>query len=387
MSQSSSKSRRSKRSKAESAPRPRNRRLDADEVMVAQKMASKSGKAKAKRGGKAKETAAERREERRLQREARRAEKEQARQERKARWAARTAWLQDPRVQQISGILGVAVGGFMVLAGISALVSGQGDIRLLLTETAPGAGSYGNWLGALGARWAFTFMRGGFGIAAPLFGAWLVAAGLQQFAEERTLALGRAFRSVLAAAILLPWTAGLLTLSFDVETGLVTGWGDDHVVGAVGLWLTQWSRFTLGVLGSVLALAAGFTIWAVLQPGVSAFLSDFFAREEVPWEEGEEAEVEVAEPRPRNKTARELAEEEEADWEEDMEAPEPTPVASPDPEPEPEVAPDRSRLHRRRRLSRNPSRWPLPNRLRPPNRCRRPARPPWRWKSPKRRPR
>ena len=54
---------------------------------------------------------------------------------------------------------------------------------------------------------------------------------------------------------------------------------------------------------------------------VSAFLSDFFAREEVPWEEGEEAEVEVAEPRPRNKTARELAEEEEADWEEDMERP------------------------------------------------------------------
>ena len=340
MSRRSSKSRRSKRSKAESTPRPRNRRLDADEVMVAQKVASKSGKAKAKRGGKAKETAADRREERRLQREARRAEKEQASQERKARWAARTAWLQDPRVQQISGILGVAVGGFMVLAGISALVSGQADIRLLLTETAPGAGSYGNWLGALGARWAFTFMRGGFGIAAPLFGAWLVGAGLQQFAEERSLALGRAFRSVLAAAILLPWTAGLLTLSFDVETGLVTGWGDDHVVGAVGLWLTQWSRFTLGVLGSVLALAAGFTIWAVLQPGVSAFLSDFFAREEVPWEEGEEAEVEVAEPRPRNKTARELAEEEEADWEEDVEAPEPTPVASPDPEPEPEAAPE-----------------------------------------------
>ena len=37
----------------------------------------------------------------------------------------------------------------MGLAGISALVSGQGH-RLLLTETAPGSGSYGNWLGALG---------------------------------------------------------------------------------------------------------------------------------------------------------------------------------------------------------------------------------------------
>ena len=41
----------------------------------------------------------------------------------------------------------------------------------------PGEGSYGNLLGALGARWAFAFMRGGFGVAAPLFGLWGVAAG------------------------------------------------------------------------------------------------------------------------------------------------------------------------------------------------------------------
>ncbi|MAC16831.1 MAG: hypothetical protein CMC97_00825, partial [Flavobacteriales bacterium] len=286
MSRTSSKSRRSKRSKAETAPRPRNRRLDADDVMVAEKVASKGRKPKNGRRSKAKETAADRREERRLQREARRAEKEQARQERRSRWEARLSVLQDPRVKQTSGIVAVALGGFMALAGISALFVGGADIRLLLTETAPGSGSYSNWLGALGAKWSFTFMRGGFGIAAPLFGVWLVAAGVQQFAETRTLALGRAFRSVLAAAILLPWTAGLLTLSFDVETGLVTGWGDDHVVGAVGLWLTQWSRFTLGVLGSVLALGAGFTIWTVLQPGVSGFLRDFFAREAAPWEEG-----------------------------------------------------------------------------------------------------
>ena len=341
MSRTSSKSRRSKRSKAETAPRPRNRRLDADDVMVAEKVASQGRKPKNGRKGKAKETAADRREERRLQREARRAEKEQARQERRSRWEARLSVLQDPRVKQTSGIVAVALGGFMALAGISALFVGGADIRLLLTETVPGSGSYSNWLGALGAKWAFAFMRGGFGIAAPLFGVWLVAAGVQQFAETRTLALGRAFRSVLAAAILLPWTAGLLTLSFDVETGLVTGWGDDHVVGAVGLWLTQWSRFTLGVLGSVLALGAGFTIWAVLQPGVSGFLRDFFAREAAPWEEEEE--LEVAEPRPRNKTARQLAEEEEADWEEDIEAgeeAEPMPVAPPEPEPEPEVVPE-----------------------------------------------
>ena len=312
MSQSSSKPRRSKRSKAKPAPRPRNRRLNADDVMVAEKVASKAKKPKGSGKGKSKVTASDRKEERQRQREARRAERLQAREERQSRWQARLMWLQDPRFKQISGILAMALGGFMALAGVSALVVGGGDIRLLLTETAPGAGSYHNWLGALGARWAFTFMRGGFGIAAPLFRVWLVAAGTQQFATQRSLALGRAFRSVLAAAILLPWTAGLLTLSFDMETGLVTGWGDDHVVGAVGLWLTQWSRFTLGVLGSVLALTVGYTIWAVLQPGVATFLGDFFAREEA-WEEEGSA---VAE-RPRNKTARELAKEEETGWEGD----------------------------------------------------------------------
>ena len=151
MSRTSSKSRRSKRSKAETTPRPRNRRLDADDVMVAEKVASRGRKPKNGRKGKAKETAADRREERRLQREARRAEKEQARQERRSRWEARLSVLQDPRVKQTSGIVAaVALGGFMALAGISALFVGGADIRLLLTETVPGSGSYSNWLGALG---------------------------------------------------------------------------------------------------------------------------------------------------------------------------------------------------------------------------------------------
>ena len=71
MSPSLSKSRRSKRSKADSAPRPRNRRLDADEMQVAEKVATKPGKRKAKgaKGGASKPV--DRREERRLAREAR----------------------------------------------------------------------------------------------------------------------------------------------------------------------------------------------------------------------------------------------------------------------------------------------------------------------------
>ena len=311
MSPSPSKSRRSKRSKADSAPRPRNRRLDADEVQVAEKVATKPGRSKAKgaKGGSSKPV--DRREERRLAREARRAERAAEQAERRVRWAARLAWTQDPRVKQIFGVVALSVGAFMVLAGVSAILVGGEDIRTLLTGTEPGAGSYHNLLGALGARWAFSFMRGGFGIAAPLFGVWLLTVGARQFSAAPAVMPGRLLRNVLAASLVLPWTIGLLTLQFDVETGLVTGWGGDHLVGAVGLWLTQWSRFTLGVAGSVMALVAVSAIWSLLNPGVSAALVAFFAREEA---EVDEEVDETDERATAPQTSRELAEEEEAEW-------------------------------------------------------------------------
>ena len=62
-------------------------------------------------------------------------------------------------------------------------------------------------------------MRGGFGIAAPLFGVWLLTVGARQFsAAALSVVPGRLLRNVLAASLVLPWTIGLLTLQFDVET-------------------------------------------------------------------------------------------------------------------------------------------------------------------------
>jgi len=217
-------------------------------------------------------------------------ERNARRAERKEVWQERTAWLRDARVKQAAGVMCVALGGFMLLSGVSAMLTGADDIRFIQSGTEAGEGSFRNLLGALGARWAYTFMRGGFGIAAPLFGAWCLAAGVKLMAPERIPHIGRAFRNVCVAAVLLPWTVGLLTLSFDVETGLIAGWGNDHLVGAVGLWMTQWSRFALGVIGSVLVMAASYAIWAIAHPSVSAGLREFFAREEG-WEEedGEES--------------------------------------------------------------------------------------------------
>ena len=169
----------------------------------------------------------------------------------------------------------MAFGSFMLLSGVSAILTGAEDIRFIQSGTEAGEGSFRNILGALGARWAFTFMRGGFGVAAPIFGAWCLAAGVRLMAPERMPHIGRALRNVCVAALLLPWTVGLLTLSFDVETGLIAGWGNDHLVGAVGLWMTQWSRFALGVTGSVLVMAASYAIWAIAHPSVSVGLKAF----------------------------------------------------------------------------------------------------------------
>ena len=368
MSQRAAVPRKSRKSKAKAAPR--NRRLDDAELSSAAKVASKptrkkkAGAASGRKSGPSKKE--QRAEERRIRMEERNARRE----ERRAQWAERTAWMRDPRVKQTVGIACAALGGFMVLAGVSAVLTGAEDIRIIQSGTLPGEGSYHNLLGALGARWAFAFMRGGFGIAAPLFGVWMAAAGVRLLAPDRVPHLGRAFRSVCVAALLLPWTVGLLTLSFDVETGLVTGWGNDHLVGAVGLWLTQWSRFALGVTGSVMVVASSFAVWAVAHPSVSRGLRDFSARDEA-WEgsdterdqrEDEDAElaVDAAEEAPREAPDEwdpyaeperiPVSEEEEdtaftpvPDAAEETPAPEPVsaeaPVAAPESEPEPEPEP------------------------------------------------
>jgi S-DNA-T family DNA segregation ATPase FtsK/SpoIIIE len=239
------------------------------------------------------------------------------RQERREIWNERMAWMRDPRLVQVMGIAALALGGFMVLAGISAVLTGSADIRVILGEAAPGEGSYHNLLGALGARWAFAFMRGGFGIAAPIFGLWVSMVGLRLLAPERVPHPGRALRSVLAASVLLPWTLGLLTLSFNWETGLVTGWGNDHLVGAVGLCLTQWSRFALGLTGSLLLLVVAYSLWAVAHPTISAGIRRFFARDEA--EEAEETEEETDDGLEDLDEADGQREEEGEDWDRYME--------------------------------------------------------------------
>ena len=365
MSQRAAVPRKSRKSKAKAAPR--NRRLDDAELSSAAKVASKPTRKKKAGAASGRKSGPSKREQRAEERRVRMEERNARREERREQWAERTAWMRDPRVKQTVGIACIAMGVFMVLAGVSAVLTGAEDIRIIQSQTLPGEGSFHNLLGALGARWAFAFMRGGFGIAAPLFGVWMAAAGVRLLAPERVPHLGRAFRSVCVAALLLPWTVGLLTLSFDAETGLVTGWGNDHLVGAVGLWLTQWSRFALGVAGSVMVLGSAFAIWAVAHPSVSRGLRDFFARDEA-WEdegtvrdesEEEDAELTVPSAEDESQEAPEewdpyaeperipmAAEEEEStpiqDAAEETPVPEPLSAAAldttPEPEPEPEPA-------------------------------------------------
>ena len=191
------------------------------------------------------------------------------------------------------GIVALTLGGFMVLAGASAVLTGAADIRLIQSDAVPGEGSFRNLVGGLGRALGLCLHAGRiWGCRAIVWGCgWLPqVCGCLRPNACPTWA-GRC-EACLWPLLLLPWTMGLLTLSFDVESGLVSGWGNDHLVGAVGLWLTQWSRFALGVTGSVLTMAAAYALWAIAHPKVSAGLRAFFAREahdeELPWDDDDD---------------------------------------------------------------------------------------------------
>ena len=222
--------------------RPRNRRLDADEVGVAEKVATCPSGRKTKGGSKGKSSAADRREERRLAREPTRG-RAAAREEREARWAARTEWLGIQGSSRSSGC-------WLCPAGPSwSWRASAPSSRAKTSAPSPGHGTRRRQLPESGAPapGGIHLHAGRLRIAAPLFGVWLVAAGAGQFAQAPQWALG-ACAHVLAAALVCP---GPSDRSPAVRCGDRSGdgWGGDHLVGSVGLWLTQWSRFTLASSG------------------------------------------------------------------------------------------------------------------------------------------
>jgi len=206
------------------------------------------------------------------------------------RWALRFAWTRDPRTAQIFGIVLLSTGGFITVACASGIFTGAADLRLVLSGAEEVAlPRFANILGAWGAWTAHFFMYRSFGIAGVGFGLLGVIWGARIVAPTRKIRVARWTRNILAAALLLPWAWGFLTHGINVETGLAHISGNDHLVGAVGLWLTQQARYALGWAGSALVLASGMLIWAVLHPRVSAYLSHLF--EKSPLSEDEESEA------------------------------------------------------------------------------------------------
>jgi S-DNA-T family DNA segregation ATPase FtsK/SpoIIIE len=204
------------------------------------------------------------------------------------RWAVRLAWARDPRTAQILGVVLVSCGAFATVACASGIFSGASDLRLIQTAAEAGAvadaltaSQFANILGAWGAWTAHAFMYRSFGIAGLGFGLLAAGWGVRLVAPTRNIRTARLLRNVLAAALLLPWTWGFLTHAIDPATGLARITGNDHLIGAVGLWLTQWGRFTLGWAGSALAITSGLLIWALMHPRVSAMLSSFFEKSDL----------------------------------------------------------------------------------------------------------
>ena len=117
MSRRASSPRKTRKSKAAAAPR--NRRLDEVPLETASKVAS-APKRKSKAGSKGSKETMTRKEQRAEERRIRAEERQVRREERKEAWQQKTAWLHDPRVRQSIGVVAMALGGIMLLAGISA---------------------------------------------------------------------------------------------------------------------------------------------------------------------------------------------------------------------------------------------------------------------------
>ncbi|MBO74550.1 MAG: cell division protein FtsK [Flavobacteriales bacterium] len=166
------------------------------------------------------------------------------------------AWLGDPRVQAVNGVLMMAGSIFMVIALISGMFTGASDYALVaegVVDSPSDAGRepFHNWLGGAGAHFAFWLGRQGFGLGAlalpVLLGRWSWVMISQRSLGSRWTAVRNGFFWL----VFTPWVSGYAAT-------LMNQWGNsawDHWIGATGRFVTDLGLLYLGTLGSGLAIA------------------------------------------------------------------------------------------------------------------------------------
>ena len=189
------------------------------------------------------------------------------------------AFLADERVRKIGGIFLVLFSAYLFVACLSYLFSGGKDHYLILappdavvTETT----LYANWMGKVGAHLAHIFMFNYMGVGAFFLSFMLFLWGVKIAFRKAILPLFKSLRLSITGMLFFPFLIGFLFHHVEElpEPHVVLDC-NDRFVGGYGLFMTQWSRFTLGWSGTLMVLlfaAAAFAIFNFNHQVESAFI-------------------------------------------------------------------------------------------------------------------
>lgn len=175
------------------------------------------------------------------------------------RWARFVAFMQEPRVQKITGIFFTLFAAFLFLACLSYLFTGQHDLRLVMSdpeaEELSSSEPYKNWLGKIGAHVAWFFMNKYFGLGALFLPLIVFAVGIRIWLKRDLLPFWKTIRLSVVAMFFFPLAIGFLFHNrvdgFDRTIEITC---NQNLVGGYGHFATEWTTFTLGWFGTLMLL-------------------------------------------------------------------------------------------------------------------------------------
>ncbi len=175
------------------------------------------------------------------------------------RWAKFMAFLNEPRVQKITGIFLVLFSIFLFLACASYLFSGQHDMRLITDSDSVDGFSqqepYKNWMGKIGAHAAWFFMNKYFGLGALFIPLIVFMKGIRIWLKRDFLPYWKTIRISIAAMFFFPLAIGFIfhhrVDGFDRTIEITC---NQNLVGGYGHFATEWCTFTLGWFGTLMLL-------------------------------------------------------------------------------------------------------------------------------------
>jgi S-DNA-T family DNA segregation ATPase FtsK/SpoIIIE len=165
-------------------------------------------------------------------------------------------FIKDKRVRQIFGGFLCIISLYITISCLSYVTAGKHDLRLILDASElTGNESFSNVMGKSGAHTAYFFMNQLFGIAALFIPFYVFLLGAKAFSGKTLLPLVKTLRLSLFGILLLPIVIGFFFHQAIPGTDhAVELTCNENMVGAYGYFMTVWTSYTFGWIGTLLVL-------------------------------------------------------------------------------------------------------------------------------------